>query len=239
MPQNFVENTRDETLRYLKHWDAFWEWDGHKHVAELASGKLSSFFANLTPLYSNIWLQERIGKALIHKAFFDDPRSLMESKNLWVIGPAMGAIGLAQSVAKAVSAYDPDVRCGYTEPVYEARTVTVGTMEVKKVGVALKRFDLGENPTVILVEDVTTTGGTIMRTREAIKREYPKATFCTSILSVIDRRSPEDEGIFYVKSLHRVHPKTWETVGDLPEAMKDCLPIRPKANWKKLAEEML
>jgi len=234
-----VERTRDDLIRYLKLQDAFWSWKGHKHVAQLASGKLSDFFANLSPLYTNLRLQEQVGWALVYNAFQEADYQPLKDENLWVIGPAMGTVGLVQSVVNAIKFHNVNVKCAYTEKEYEAFNSMEGWVAIPKDTMVLKRFHLGDSPAVLLVEDVTTTGGTIMRTREAIKREYPEATFCTSILSVIDRRSPEDEGIFLVKSLLRVKPKTWETVDDLPEAMKGCIPLRPKANWKKLAEEML
>jgi hypothetical protein len=36
-----------------------------------------------------------------------------------------------------------------------------------------------------------------------------------------------------------ITPNIWDSVADLPEEMKDCVPIRPKANWRALADEML
>lgn len=225
-----VERIRGEMVDYLKSQDAFWTWQGHKHVAELASGKLSDFFANLSPLFTNVYLQERIGWALVYKAFNGDSAALQHD-NLWVMGSAMGAIGLAQSVARAVHAYNPNVRSGFTESDYHPEGARMH----------VKRFNLGKDPRVILCEDVMTTGYTTEKTINGIRKNNPDAVYESRVLVAVDRRPDPCHNLldFDVISLMRVQPCTWNTVDDLPADMKNCVPLRPKANWHKLATEML
>lgn len=235
-----VDRVRDEMVDYLKLQDAFWQWQDqprtHAHVAELTSGKLSDFFANLSPLYTNVFLQESVGWALVYKAFYGNSAALHQHDNLWVIGPAMGAIGLAQSVARAVRAYNPDVRCGFTEPVYSHGVKTKRT--------ELKRFGLGKDPCVIIVEDVMTTGGTTEKTMKALIEAGGgyTVTFVEEVLVVVDRRMDEPTGELMrhkIVSLMRVRPRVWDSVEDLPPEMQRCTPIRPKENWEALTTSFL
>jgi len=228
--------------KYLEDNNAYWKWNGHKHVAELTSGKLSDFFANLTPLFSNIDLQQKVASALVSKLFSEEegfPKLKILPENTWVVGAAMGSIGLAQSLAyEFCHNIRQDVRCAYTE---KTEPIFVNGA-AQSQGMELKRFDLGKAPYVILCEDVTTTGGTSKKTFNEIHKKHPDASFLPWVFSVVDRSVIlpllEDDG-FKITSLIRVRPRIWNHVEDLPEEMKDCIPLRPKGNWKKLAEEML
>lgn len=209
-------------VEFLEAHDAFWQWDGHKHVAELTSGKLSDFFANCTPIFTDPHYQDDFCRQLVKNEVFPIPG------NKWVIGSAMGAIGLAQSIARFRS-----TKAAYTEPV-----------DGKMI---LKRFDLGEKPHVILCEDVITTGGTTRKTVAGILEAHPDAVFHPRILCVVNRSRRHSiecvhEGQVHdlgIESLIHAQPNVWDTVADLPENMKDCVPIRPKANWRALADEKL
>ena len=111
----------------------------------------------------------------------------------------------------------------------------------------LKRFDLGEKPYVLLVEDVFTTGSTLQKTIKAIGDKHPDVRFHRDI-GVIVNRSGKAEFLasdqsgareFNLTSLITVNAQTWDSVNDLPEGMGTCTPVRPKGEWEKLTTEML
>lgn len=219
---------RESTIRFLEERDAFWCWNGHKHVAELASGKLSDFYANCTPIFTDPEVQDMVAKELV---LMTNCERINDEPNVWVVGSAMGAIGLAQSLAREFVA-----GAAYTEPVEVPALRVVN--ETRKV-MQLKRFDLGEKPYVILCEDVVTTGGTTLKTIEAIQAKHPDVVFHPKILTIVNRNPGVLLNNLRVTALIEVAPNIWDTLDDLPDNMKGCVPIRPKGNWRKLADEML
>ena len=158
------------------------------------------------------------------------------AENTWVIGSAYGAIWIAEGFASLLG-----VRCAFTEKVYkETRKGKIGSW------MRLKRFDLGPKPYVILVEDVTTTGGTTQKTRKAIEKKHPDATFCPMVFTIVNRSSrrsialvdkSDRTTLVPIKALIEVDAKAWESEADLPPEMKGCKGIRPKGNWKALTSE--
>jgi orotate phosphoribosyltransferase len=227
-------------VEFLKRNNAFWQWEGHKHVAQLTSGKLSDFFANLSPIFTDPKFQDRVGAGLADMiGGAEEARRFKERENKWVVGSAMGAIGLAQSLARKIGA-----RAAFTEPVQ---------IKALQLLMQLKRFDLGEKPTVFLVEDVLTTGGTTARTVEGILVKHPDAVIFPHVLVVVNRSGSREgftiaEGnldgqirqalTFDYYGILEVEPKVWDTVADLPPHMQQCVPIRPKGNWEKLTTDM-
>lgn len=248
--ERFIEAAAKLTVEFLESQDAFWLWDGHKHVAELTSGKLSNFFANCTPIFTRPDIQKDIAHALCEKMARDpsagmkkflrqptgtdglrlsrDDGLFQTHYNKWVIGSAMGGIGLAQSIASVLGT---GWRAAFTEKV--------------DVHMHLKRFDLGEKPLVLLCEDVTTTGGTTKKTILGVQGKHPDLTWVPHVLTIINRNpgysfQVEQRGtMFGFLSLIQKRAEAWDSVDDLPERMKGCVPIRPKEAWKKLATEML
>lgn len=226
-----MSTIQESTIRFLEEHDSFWRWKGHKHVAELASGKLSDFYANCTPIFTYPELQDLIAEELV---LMTSGEQIVEEKSVWVIGSAMGAIGLAQSLARQFVA-----GAAFTERVMPV---------LEGPAMELKRFDLGEKPYVILCEDVVTTGGTTRKTMVAIQEKHPAVRFHEDVLVIVNRSGKHhvgidgrlnDDGPVGIRALIEVKPNIWDTKADLPDEMKDCVPIRPKDSWKKLSTEML
>ncbi len=236
--ERFIEAAAKMAVEFLEDHDAFWHWDYHKHVAELTSGKLSNFFANCTPIFTHPAIQKDIAHALCEKMArspyvgfepFVGPEKLFETHpNKWVIGAAMGGIGLAQSIASVMGR---GWRSAFTEKDGDK--------------MVLKRFDLGEEPLVLLCEDVVTTGGTTAKTVKGIHNKHNDVRFVPAALTMINR-NPVSRGfqnqdgisMSYLNLIEK-QAETWDSVEDLPERMKDCVPIRPKENWRALADEKL
>ena len=195
-------------------------------MAELASGRFSDFYANCTPIFTEPMFQERVALAL----YFTLPET---PENAWVVGSAMGAIGLAQAIAGC----DHELRAAYTEHVPYITDAESGN--VIATYTELKRFDLGEKPFVILCEDVVTTGGTTLKTMDAIEQKHPDVVFHKTVLAIVNRKPGVLIDGLDVDAIIEVEPNIWDSEEDFPDEMKGCVPIKPKASWEKLVTEML
>lgn len=221
--------------------DAFWQWSGHKHVAELASGNHSDFYANCTSVFEEPSACHTFANELLVKVESELDVLLETRQNVWVVGSAMGAVGLAHVMASLVSG---GVKAAYTDQVsYIVNLNSVATIAKR---MELKRFDLGEAPWVILCEDVCTTGGTTNRTIKAIREKHPDALFFSKVLVLVNRNPgirigselPGEHCGLEVVSLYEHSAKVWKP-GEAPDEMKECIPVRPKQFWKELTTEML
>ncbi|MEW6031666.1 MAG: orotate phosphoribosyltransferase [Bacillota bacterium] len=114
--------------------------DGHFH---LTSGKHSPVFVQCSKVLQFPEDATAIGAALARR-FRDVEVSL-------VAGPAMGGVILAHEVARALG-----VRSAFTEKQNGAQVFRRG-------------FRLGPEDRVLLVEDVLTTGGSVLRSAAAVK----------------------------------------------------------------------
>jgi len=212
-----INSARQRVRDFLKCSGALWTWSGHAHIAELASGRLSNFYADCSPLFTNVRLQDAAGEAL---TLLED---LHEDGNFWIIAVAPGAAGLAQSIGRS-SGLSP----AYIEPGGQ---------------LGLRRFDLGEKPKVWVCDDVITTGGTIIQARAQILEAHPDAELADPALVIVDRREterlPKGKAEMKVCSLIRPAARTWVNQRSLPMLMQKCKRLRPKGNWRKLNEEML
>ena len=228
----------DYVVNFLKLKRAFWQWDGHTHVAELTSGKRSDVFADCTPFFTLRNEQDRVANYLLAKLMGEEdiPPEIDTAPNVWVVGSAQGAIGLSQSLAAFLVAQDY-ARSAYTEPG-EPRPGDTMYSKTKKP-MELKRFDLGDEPYVILCEDVVSTGGTTDKTVAGIMEAHPDAVIHPKVLCIVDRTPGDFKWKYDILSLVRLHPRVWE--GDhCPPEMKGCVPIRPRGapgNWDKLTTE--
>ena len=110
----------------------------------LSSGLHSEKYLQCAVVLQHPHLAERIGSAIAEK--------FMEAKPDSIVGPAIGGIVLAQEVARALG-----VKAMFTER-------ESGSMTLRR-GFAVKK---GER--VLVVEDVTTTGGSVQEVVEALGR---------------------------------------------------------------------
>ena len=96
-----LEERATETAKalqvFLTEKEAYWKWDGHAHVALLASGKVSDCYYNMTPLSEDWRAQQQVGWGLwgaLTVGREDDSLidALGNGGNVWVVGAAMGGI---------------------------------------------------------------------------------------------------------------------------------------------------
>ncbi len=216
----FCNDTHAEVLKFLKDSGCFWMWEsGHKHVAQLKSGRLSNYYVDCSPIFSNLELQDRAAKAIVHLSRLDE---CLLSGNDWIIAASYGATGLAQSLARTMR-----VKAAYMEP---------------DTDLGLRRFDLGSDAKIWLCDDVVTTCGTLFQARDAILDRFPDAEIRKPILTYVDRREldrlSEDKKKLRVIPLIRTQVRSWFNQQSLPLYMSKCVPIIPHGNWRELNERI-
>ena len=133
----------------------------------LASGRQSPYFMQSTTLLQH-------------------PRALMELGGLmsqkildaglkpdFIVGPAMGGVTLAYEVARQLSETLPDVRAIFAEKDGS------GGMKLREA------FAVRPGETFVAVEDVLTTGGSLLRAVRAVEGQGGQ---CIGLCCIIDRR---------------------------------------------------
>lgn len=244
MPAHFLPCAENEATRvwsFLEKEGSLWYWKGHKHLARLASGKISDFYADLSPLFTKCEMQNRVGHGLwmgLIRQTDSQSKGLFDWYGSWFVGSAYGGIWLAMALQRSCTM---NTRAAFTEKIV-AGAVAASAPRVEAM--SLKRFDLGPSPYVTLVEDVLTTGSTLRKSVDAILEKHPDVTFHPAVAVAINRSgssvfSCSDGRRFDVVALIDVPARTWDSEQDLPDEMKSCVPIKPKGNWKALTEEML
>jgi len=133
----------------------------------LASGRHSPKFLQSTTLLQHPAAMQQIGAALAQKVLEAGLRPD------FVIGPAMGGVVLAYEVARNLVGTLPDVRAIFAEKDGQ------GGMKIREA------FTVREGQSFVAVEDVLTTGGSVLKAVRATER-YGAA--CLGIAVIIDRR---------------------------------------------------
>jgi orotate phosphoribosyltransferase len=133
----------------------------------------------------------------------------------WVCGSAFGAITIAYEMASQLGS-----RAAFTEPVDGALT--------------LKRFPIKEGDRVIVVEDVVTTGGSTLRTIEAL--EAAGATVAPEIYILVDRSDGTVLAPRTIFPATRVTVNAW-SAEECPLCATGSEAVRAKANWDRLTAE--
>lgn len=217
-----------ELIQQLTNFNGYWHYRGGKLLAQLTSGKISDTFLNCSVLSSRPRLLNYVAKHLIeplvHEGYFDNEDSIV------VVGPAFGSITFAYAVASYLcSCVEVDAQCVFTEPRIE------NGLKIQE----LKRFSIPFDSRVLLVEDVITTGGSIVSTCGALPCD---ASLIPTILALVDRRMIKelttiDGQTVNIFAAEQIVAKTWDT---LEEAKKECPNVegvvRPKSNWQELVE---
>ncbi len=145
------------------------KFDPSKPHAELTSGRHSDGFVNLSMLLT---MPDELSRAcghLVRKAIAEHGATTANPLQAdWVVGSAVGGITLAHEIARWL-----DAKCAFTE----------------KTGpnfMDLKRFVIPEGANVVIVEDVTTTGGTCVKT--AFEMRHRHTQMIPLIVTMVNRR---------------------------------------------------
>lgn len=192
---------------------AIWLHDGSSRNphALLTSGLHSDGYVNCTLVVQRPVLVRSLLTAQ------DGLRTLLPdagSKPDWVIGSAMGAITFAYAVGEQLGA-----QAGFTEKDGE--------------GMKLGRFNLPAGARVLVVEDVISTGGSTLKTIDALRR-CEAIDLLPYVLCLVNRSGKDRLGDFQVKALLTPSIHTWKPEA-CPLCQKGSTAVRPKEHWTELS----
>jgi orotate phosphoribosyltransferase len=197
-----------------------------KYCALLVSGKVSNGFINFRQIYETgaglDLLRDMCGVffAIYGDMFRDESRRPFMDK---VSGTAYGALIPAFDLASRFH-----VGYGWTDKIEDPETGR-SKGQVCKTDVKGKR--------ILLVEDVLTTGGSVLQSWEAI--EAAGGTPLPYLVCLINRSGKKDVGGIPVISLIEVFFDLYENNQDCPWIAQGAVPIKAKleGNWEKLTTQ--
>lgn len=201
---------------------AFWLHDGNlkRPHARLTSGQHSDGFFN-----GGIVCQDPI---LLDQVCFDLTLRLRDwsvdfNTIDWAIGPAMGAITLADNVARHLSnERSSPVLCSYTE---------------KKTGTGkemmFKRTTLKPGDRVLLVEDTLTTGESVEFSAQAVREAG--GVVLPWVAVILNRSGLKEVNGRPIISLIEHHMRVWESHDcDLCKRGSEAIRAKEAGNWARL-----
>jgi orotate phosphoribosyltransferase len=189
--QTELPKSSEETIEFLKGYGALEE--GH---FLLASGNHSNFFVKKGKLVEHPWeLQKMIDQCV------EGMRALGEIDV--VLSPAMGGVPVGQQVGLGLHA----------RTIYAERNAESNEMELKR------GFEIGAGEGVILVEDVITTGGTLL---ELVDFVTSRGGGIRGIFVVVNRSGKKDINGIPVVSCMEVELPVYA-----PDAVPDWLNAIP------------
>lgn len=205
--------------------------DPKRPHALLTSGLHSDAFVNTTFLISRPDLLKKVtGDWRTQLARLADPAGKGPAgaalAPTWIVGSAFGAITLAYEFARQMSC-----RAGFTEP--EGGTLIC------------KRFPIGPDDRVCVVEDVVTTGGTTKQTITACRNAGARVLPWIFVLvdrsdgkAFADVKLPAADGSgdappTLVACAKLAEVRTWKP-DECPLCAQGSEAVRPKGNWGKL-----
>lgn len=204
-------------VQRLTDFGAIWRHDGQpkRPHALLTSGKHSNAFINTTLATCRPeLLSEIVAPGSAYRARLPQPpRQQID----WVVGSAVGAITWAYALAAALES-----QAGFTEKTDDDK------ME-------MKRFAILPEHTVLVCEDVISTGGSTLKTVAALK-----ATGCRIlpvIAALVNRSGLEALDHFLIEAVATVSVEQWDA-GDCPLCKTGSEALRPKQNWARLTQKM-
>jgi orotate phosphoribosyltransferase len=131
----------------------------------------------------------------------------------WVVGSAMGAITFAFAAAEQLGA-----QAAFTEKDGD--------------GMKLARFSIHAGAKVLAVEDVISTGGSTLKTIEALRR-CDAVQVLPYVVCLVNRSGMEEIGGFQIRALITPSIHTWKPE-ECPLCKQGSKALRPKEHWKEL-----
>jgi orotate phosphoribosyltransferase len=181
----------EETIELLKDYGAVEE--GH---FILASGKHSAFYVKKGKLVQHPWELQRMIEQVV-------PRLNALGGVDVVLSPAMGGVPVGQQVGLALHA----------RTIYAERNAATNQLELKR------GFEIKPGERLLLVEDVITTGGTLLELTDFIESQ---GGVVAGVFVVVNRSGKETVGDYPVVSCMEVQFPVYE-----PDAVPDWLAAVP------------
>jgi orotate phosphoribosyltransferase len=214
--------TPEEAVKKLEQLGCIWyNPNPSKYCALLVSGKVSNGFINFRRIYETGAGLELL-KNMIWSMFISDTSMKFSGHNVGLVsGTAYGSLIPAYEMARLFG-------CGYswTDKIEDPETGK-SKGQVCKTDVAGKR--------VLFIEDVLTTGGSVMQSRQAVSDAG--GIVLDPLLTLVNRSgkdhadgTPISSFIDLVFEVHEPDASPWKT----------AVPIKPKleGNWEKLVTQV-
>ncbi len=190
-----LPTSSDETIALLKDYGAVEE--GH---FLLASGNHSNFYVKKGKLVQHPWeLQKMIEQRV------DAMREL--GRIDVVLSPAMGGVPVGQQVGLALHA----------RTIYAERNVETNELELKR------GFEIQQGERLLLVEDVITTGGTLLELTDFIESQGGEVA---GVFVVVNRSGKDKVGDYPVVSCMEVQFPVYAP-DEVPEWLAAIPAVRP------------
>ena len=214
-----------DILEWFEQCDAFWMHSGDPLLphAELTSGLCSNGFFDCLRVLSFPNLAEILAWQLGQKILNWD-RAVVD----WVVGSAYAAITFSHEAAKFFEAQHGFVEKDPTDP--------------KSKKMVWKRREIPEGASVLQVEELVTTSGTLKEVRRAITEGNGQPVDFSPIVGALVHRPPKlpaDYSEFGVeKVVALVEKEIWAVrPEDCPLCKAGSKRLRPKTNWKELTRK--
>jgi orotate phosphoribosyltransferase len=194
---------------------AIWMHDGNpaRPHALLTSGLHSDGFVNCTLVTQRPEMLSRLLRAPDGLA----PRLPKEPVD-WVAGSAMGAVTFAYAVAERLGA-----RAAFTEKDGEA--------------MKLARFEIQAGAKVLVVEDVISTGGSTLKTIQAIEAAGEgRVEVLPFILCLVNRSGAARLAAREIRALLSPAIHAWKPE-ECPLCRAGSKVLRPKGHWRELSAD--
>ncbi len=215
--------TQDGWIEEFKMRDALWihsgKWeDPH---ALLTSGGHSSGYFNSRKLGDDL-LSESVSD-LMEKLLVNAPTGVFLGVQ-GVVGPQTGAVRLAQLLSIEIT-YSTGRPCFSASPAKEEKWGR------KEMVFSEEHLELLSGRSILLCEDVITTGGSVRLAAEAVIRAGGEV--CPLVLTLVNRSGVQElDGRKIISLIDRSMP-IWDP-SECPLCQMKSEPVRPKDNWDLL-----
>lgn len=190
-----LPTSSDDTIEFLKEYGAIEQ--GH---FVLASGNHSNFYVKKGKLVQQAWeLQKMIEQRL------DAMRELGQIDV--VLSPAMGGVPVGQQVGLAVHA----------RTIYAERNPETNELELKR------GFEIKKGERLLLVEDVITTGGTLLELTDFIQSQGGEVA---GVFVVVNRSGKEKVADYPVVSCMEIQFPVYAP-DEIPDWLAEIPAVRP------------
>ncbi len=190
-----LPTSSDDTIEFLKEYGAIEQ--GH---FVLASGNHSNFYVKKGKLIQYPW---ELQKMIEQRA--DAMRDLGQIDV--VLSPAMGGVPVGQQVGLAVHA----------RTIYAERNPETNELELKR------GFEINKGERLLLVEDVITTGGTLLELTDFIQSQGGEVA---GVFVVVNRSGKEKVGDYPVVSCMEIQFPVYAP-DEIPEWLAEIPAVRP------------
>jgi orotate phosphoribosyltransferase len=219
------KESAESRAKMLESRGVFWYHDGNpkRPYVRLRSGLISNGYFNGAvlgeyPVLLNTFAAELVGEYIAQRG---TGRIVHR-----VVGPAMGAITLAHAVAAKYFAEEKS-----------AANIRMSFAEKDGDGFALKRSKPQDGERVLLVEDTVTTGGSVLKVRNAVL-DAAKVTIEPYLLALCNRSGSKTLDGMEIISLVDGDFKTWKEGENPFTGGPELVPVveNAKDNWGLLTQ---